>query len=52
MQGKDVRNRHFIFSIVKSFIRIIAGGALWQGSYAIAGILLMVAEVLGVAEEL
>jgi hypothetical protein len=44
--------KHKYISFVKSFFRIVAGGALCFGEFAIAGALLIVAEVLGIAEEL
>lgn len=44
--------KHKHISFVKSGFRILAGAALCFGEFAIAGVLLIVAEVLGVAEEL
>lgn len=44
--------KHKYISFVKSFFRIIAGTALCFGEFAVAGSLLIVAEVLGIAEEL
>lgn len=44
--------KHKYISFVKSFFRILAGVALCFGEFVIAGSLLIVAEVLGVAEEL
>jgi hypothetical protein len=52
VQPKDPSKRHFYVSIVKSFIRIGAGGALLVGHVAEAGALLIIAEVLGIVEEL
>ena len=43
---------HLQLSIVKSGIRILAGGALVFGSLWYAGIGLIVAELIGIAEEL
>ena len=43
---------HRNISFVKSAIRIAAGVALCTGHLVVAGILLIGAEVLGVAEEL
>ena len=39
-------------SIVKSMIRIVAGATLVLGLYSLCGILIILAEVLGIAEEL
>jgi hypothetical protein len=44
--------KHKYISFVKSGFRILAGAALCFGEFAIAGGLLIVAEVLGIAEEL
>jgi hypothetical protein len=44
--------KHLYISLVKSVIRIGAGGALCFGEFTIAGVLLIVAELLGIAEEL
>jgi hypothetical protein len=44
--------KHKIISFVKSFFRILAGGALCFGEFTIAGVLFIVAELLGIAEEL
>lgn len=53
MQEKESKtNWHFRISLAKSFLRIIAGGVLCGGLLVIAGILLILAEVLGVVEEL
>ena len=43
---------HFIVSIVKSAVRIAAAGFLIYGNFLMAGFLLLLAEVLGIAEEL
>ena len=43
---------HLYISLVKSVIRIAAGIALIMGSLFWAGILLIAAEALGIAEEL
>ena len=45
-------NKHFTLSILKSGVRIFAGIALATGGITLAGILLIVAEILGIAEEL
>ena len=52
IQPKDTSKGHFYVSLVKSAIRIIAGVALINGEFIIAGGLLILAEVLGVVEEL
>jgi hypothetical protein len=52
IQPKDTSKAHFYISLVKSAIRIAAGAVLFTGNFAIAGALLIAAEVLGVAEEL
>lgn len=52
MEPKDTSKRHFYISLVKSILRIIAGGFLAAGNFFIAGMFLIAAEVLGVAEEL
>jgi len=53
MQNKESKtNWHFIISIVKSWIRIMAGISLINNQVLIAGILLISAEIFGVIEEL
>jgi hypothetical protein len=52
IQPKDTRKGHFYVSLVKSFLRIAAGVALCVYSLPIVGGLLIVAEVLGIVEEL
>jgi hypothetical protein len=52
VQPKDTSKGHFYVSLAKSLIRILAGIAFIYGSVASAGVLLIVAEVLGIAEEL
>ena len=52
VQPKDTSKGHFYVSLVKSFIRIAAGGALISGFIVYAGVLLIAAEVLGIVEEL
>ena len=52
IQPKDTSKGHFYVSIVKSFVRIFAGIALINGSLIVAGISLIVAELLGIVEEL
>ena len=50
--GKDPGKGHFYVSIVKSIIRIFAGIALIGTSFMVAGILFIVAEGLGILEEM
>jgi len=52
IQPKDTSRGHFYVSIVKSFVRIFAGIALINGSLIIAGASFIVAELLGIVEEL
>jgi hypothetical protein len=52
IQPKDPSKGHFYISLVKSIIRIGAGGCLIQGNLFFAGFLLIFAEILGIAEEL
>lgn len=55
IQPKDTSRGHFLVSLVKSIVRIFAGTALiWSGSswVAVAGVAIVVAEVLGILEEL
>jgi hypothetical protein len=52
IQPKDTSRGHFYVSIVKSFIRIFAGMALINGSFVIAGVSFIIAELLGIVEEL
>jgi hypothetical protein len=52
IQPKDTSKGHFYVSLVKSVLRITAGGALISGFIVHAGVLLIAAEVLGIVEEL
>lgn len=52
IQPRDTSKGHFYVSLVKSGLRIGAGFTLIQGLIIPAGILLIVAEVLGIVEEL
>jgi len=52
IQPKDTSKGHFYVSLAKSLIRITAGGALVTGFVMHAGVLLIVAEALGILEEL
>jgi hypothetical protein len=51
VQPKDTSRGHFYVSIVKSAVRIAAGAALIMGSLVICGALLILAEILGIVEE-
>ena len=51
-QPRDPRRNHFYVSLVKSGFRIGAGIALVRGHLITAGVLLILAEVLGVLEEI
>jgi hypothetical protein len=53
MQEKESKtNWHFNISIAKSILRIGAGGALCQQYFIAAGVLFILAEFLGIIEEL
>ena len=52
VQPKDTSKGHFYVSLAKSFIRIGAGCWLMQGNLLMAGVCLILAEVLGIVEEL
>jgi hypothetical protein len=43
---------HFQLSLIKSIARIIAGATLIGGSLVFCGIFLIIAEIIGIAEEL
>lgn len=52
MQQKESKtNWHFRLSIIKSFTRIAAALYLTQSQFMWAGILFLVAELIGIAEE-
>lgn len=51
VQPKDTSRGHFYVSIAKSAVRIAAGAALIMGSFAVCGWLLILAEILGIVEE-
>lgn len=44
--------KHLYVSLAKSAIRIVAGGCLVTGNLLMAGVCFILAEVLGVVEEL
>jgi hypothetical protein len=52
IQPKDPSKKHFYVSLIKSAFRIVAGFALFSGSTANAGTFLVLAEVLGIVEEM
>jgi len=52
IQPKDTSKGHFYVSLAKSFIRIVSGGCLITGNLLMAGVCLILAEVLGIVEEL
>lgn len=53
MQPKESNSStHFYISLVKSGFRIGAGITLCLGDLMLAGVLLIIAEVLGIAEEI
>jgi hypothetical protein len=52
IQPKDTSKGHFYVSIVKSVIRIAAGASLIMGLLVVCGVLLILAEILGIVEEL
>jgi hypothetical protein len=52
IQSKDPGRGHFYVSLVKSGLRIGAGIALIRGQLVTAGVLFIVAEILGIIEEL
>jgi hypothetical protein len=53
MQEKESKtNWHFRISLTKSSLRIGAGFALCYGDVILTGVLLILAEILGIVEEL
>ena len=52
IQPKDTSKGHFYVSMAKSALRIIAGGNLVIGNLWMAGTFLILAELLGILEEL
>ena len=51
IQPKDTSKGHFYVSLAKSFIRIFAGVCIVNNSLLIGGIAIIVAEILGIVEE-
>jgi hypothetical protein len=52
IQPKDTSRGHFYVSMAKSALRIVAGGCLAYGFFVHAGGLLILAEALGILEEM
>jgi hypothetical protein len=52
IQPKDTSKGHFYVSLAKSGIRIFAGGVLMSGNFWLAGVCIVLAEVLGIVEEI
>jgi hypothetical protein len=52
IQPKDTSRGHFWVSLAKSAIRIFAGGVLMAGNIWLAGVCIILAEMLGVVEEI
>lgn len=52
IQPKDPSKGHFYVSIAKSAVRIAAGAALVMGAFVVTGWLIILAEILGIVEEL
>lgn len=51
-QPRDPSKGHFYVSLAKSAIRIVAGGCLITGNLLMAGVCFIMAEVLGIVEEI
>lgn len=52
VQPKDISKGHFYVSVAKSAVRIFAGVVLVSGNFVAAGLLIVIAEVFGILEEL
>ena len=52
IQPKDTSKGHFYVSVCKSAVRIAAGASLIMGSLVVCGVLLILAEILGIVEEI
>lgn len=52
MENKDTSKKHFQISMIKSLNRLTAGTYLLTGDWFWAGIFIIMAEVLGIIEEL
>jgi hypothetical protein len=51
VQPKDTSRGHFYVSVVKSAVRVGAGAALIMAGLPLVGWLFILAEILGVVEE-
>jgi hypothetical protein len=51
IQPKDTSKGHFYVSVIKSAVRIAAGAALIMAGLSLVGWLLILAEILGILEE-
>jgi len=52
MNLKDPGKGHFYVSLIKSCLRIVAGVLLINGNFVLCGIFFILAEGLGILEEL
>lgn len=52
IQPKDTSKGHFYVSLAKSGFRLLAGAALMSQLFWAAGVLLILAEGLGIVEEI
>jgi len=52
IQPKDTSKGHFYVSLAKSVIRIVAGACLISGNLVFAGTGFILAEILGIIEEI
>lgn len=52
IQSRDISRGHFYVRIVKSAVRIAAGASLVMGAFVVTGTLIILAEILGIVEEL
>ena len=52
VQPKDTSKGHFYVSVCKSAVRIAAGSALILGAFVVTGWLIILAEILGIVEEI
>lgn len=52
IQPRDTSKGHFWVSMVKSAVRVVAGICLITGNLLMAGVCLIMAEVLGIVEEM
>jgi hypothetical protein len=53
MQKKESKgNLHFVASIIKSAVRVMAGITLINDQIVFAGVLIIFAEIFGIIEEL